>query len=546
MKKASIKRWIVLSFALILLLSIALSALINFHEAYEDTMQETGDQATILSDIVSELFNHRWHMDRPEMSVESVDYNSARKTLRSLCKQFRMDYVSVYRVEPELSSRYYYFFVASDEAENHRLQRENALRTIPMAAFLPAEQALLDGEREPQPVFVYGRYKGELVWFAPCYNESGELQALIGMDYKVSRIQGTILHSFLMDAFLLSLPLLGGMLVLLLLVQRRITKPVTELSERMKRFALDSREKPEPLQLPHHDEIREMADSFEKMTADIRAYVNNIEKLTQERTEAQTQMETARRIQNGLVPEKTVLSGGAFSVSAMTRPARAVGGDFYDCYQRDAHSVCIVMGDVSGKGVSAAISMAMIKTVIREKLMAGLSPAETLNRTNDQICAQNPENLFATAFIAVLNPETGEMRYANAGHNWPVLLKDEPAFLIPETGIALGVFEDADIQDHTLTLSPSQGILLYTDGVTEAVSPQQTFFGEDRLLNALRDFSPRTDAAEEAVLSVSRAVCAFCDGCDPFDDMAVLALIYRGREQATGNREQATGNREQE
>lgn len=528
MKKDSINRWIILSFALILLMSIAMSAAINYYEAYNNAMRETGAQAQIFSDIVSQLFNHRWHMDRQEMTVRSDDYISARKTLQSLCQQFRMDYVSVYRVDPEMPSRYFYFFVASNEEEDQRLLQENSLRTISTTALQPGEQALLDGERELQPSRVKGRYKGEMVWFAPCCNERGELQALIGMDYNLTRIRDAILHNFLVDVIPFSLSLLLGMLILLFLVRRRITVPVSQLSERIKRFALDSREKPEPLQIPYHDEIREMADSFDKMTEDISVYVNNIEKLTHERTETETQMEMARRIQNGLQPEKSTLSGDAFSVSAVTRPAKAVGGDFYDCYLRDENSVCIVMGDVSGKGVSAAISMAMIKTVIREKLMAGLSPAETLNRTNDQLCARNPENQFATAFVAVLNIETGELCYANAGHTPPVLLKDEPSILIPECGIALGVFEDADLQDATLTLPPDQGILLYTDGVTEALNPQHAFFGEEGLLHALRGFSARTDSAEEAVLLVSRAVSAFCDGCEPFDDMALLALMYRG------------------
>ena len=508
-----------------------MSAAANYYEAYNNTMRETGTQAEIFSDIVSQLFNHRWHMDRPEMTVESDSYISARKTLHSLSQQFGMDYASVYRVDPEGPSRYYYFFVASNEEEDEYLLQENALKTIPTVALQPEELVLLDGGQKLQSARVKGRFEGEIVWFAPCYDESGELQALIGMDYNMTRIRDAIRHNFMVDIIPCSLSLLLGMMILLFLVQRRIIRPVSELSERIKLFALDSRKKPEPLHILHHDEIREMADSFEKMTVDISAYVNSIEKLTQERTETETQLELTRRIQNGLVPERKDLSDEGFSISAMTRPAKAVGGDFYDCYLRDGNSVCIVMGDVSEKGVSAAITMAMIKTVIREKLMAGLSPAETLNRTNDQFCAQNPENQFATAFIAVLNTETGELCYANAGHNWPVLLKDEPSFLIPESGIALGMFENSDLQDYTLTLSPHQGILLYTDGVTEAVSPQRTFFGKERLLDALRDFSARTDAAEEAVLSINRAVSAFCGDCEPFDDMAVLTLVYTGRSE---------------
>ena len=142
------------------------------------------------------------------------------------------------------------------------------------------------------------------------------------------------------------------------------------------------------------------------------------------------------------------------------------------------------------------------------------------------LLTQNRENLFVTAFVAVLNTKTGELCYCNAGHTWPVLLKEDPEFLVPDCGVVLGMFEDADLQDYTLRLSGNDGIMLYTDGVTEAVSPERTFFGKERLLDALRGIPASENKAEEAVLRISRAVYSFCDGNEPFDDMAVLALYF--------------------
>lgn len=188
-----------------------------------------------------------------------------------------------------------------------------------------------------------------------------------------------------------------------------------------------------------------------------------------------------------------------------------------------------------GKGIAAAIFLAVIKTMIREKLMAGLSPAETLNQTNGEICAENPENLFATAFVAVLNPSTGELRYANAGHNNPILLKETPEYLQPDPGIALGMFEDAGLTDEVLTLSLAEGMLLYTDGVTDAVNPQNAFFGAQRLLGMVAVVSGQKCSAEDTVLAISRAVYGFCDGSEPFDDMAVLAVV---RDAAEGKNSQ--------
>jgi anti-sigma regulatory factor (Ser/Thr protein kinase) len=194
------------------------------------------------------------------------------------------------------------------------------------------------------------------------------------------------------------------------------------------------------------------------------------------------------------------------------------------------------MGDVSGKGITGAIFMAMIKTIIREKLMAGLSPAETLNQANRELMAQNPEGLFATVFAAVLNPDTGELRYANAGHTYPVLLRFGDALLKPENGIALGLFDDAEVVDETMTLAPGQGIFLYTDGVTDALNPQRVPFGTQRLVETLTDHPDVRMTAEEIILRVSSAVGEYCAGVEPFDDMAAMVLLRPDEHPAGGLR----------
>lgn len=199
--------------------------------------------------------------------------------------------------------------------------------------------------------------------------------------------------------------------------------------------------------------------------------------------------------------------------------------DFYDCFRQDESRVCFFIGDVSGKGISAAIFMAMAKTLLHEKLAAGYSPAEAMIHTNEQLCSQNPEGLFATVFAAILDTDTGKLRYANAGHTFPLLLKKAPAYLHPNSGVALGLFEAADIQDEWLDLAEGEGILLYTDGVTEAVNPRREFFGTDRLLKAVSLSPDEGITPEDYVYRVSAAVGAFCEGNEPFDDMAVLILL---------------------
>lgn len=527
-KKRSIRQWIIRYFIAVTLLAMALYALVNLRDTYASAIDRSKAEAIICAENVSSLLDNECEPDQIQSSPDDEIYLEAREVLRELCKSSGMDYVYVYTVDESEQTRYYYVCAGLSDKEDAIAKDQFSRTERPIVELLPGEKELLDGERGMKQDHSNNKNGDNIVWIYPYYNAQEDMHALIAMDYSASRLLGDVISSFLRDMIPLLILLSIGMVVLLYVLQKRIVMPIGIISDSMNRFAGDSRTKPEPLNIPPGDEIGEIAASYEKMTEDISTYVNNIETLTREKLENDVQLEIARRIQNGLVPEKTGLEGIGFTISSMTRPARTVGGDFYDSFFRDDGNVCIVMGDVSGKGISAAIFMAMIKTVIREKLTVGQSPAEALNRTNDELYFQNPENLFATVFAAVLDPVTGVLSFANAGHTFPVLLREEPGLFVPENGIALGLFEDSGLIDHTMTLSPGQGILLYTDGITEAVNSSRQFFGTERLLDAVSDLADDNYSAEGIITCISRKVHDFCEGCEPFDDMAALALLYKG------------------
>lgn len=527
-KNHSIRQWIIKYFIVVMLLSMALYAAVNLRDAYESAVDRSKAEAIICAENVTSLLDNECELDQIQSSPEDEIYLEAREVLRELCKSSGMDYVYVYTVDESEQTRYYYVCAGLSEREDAIAENEFSRTERPMAELLAGEKELLDGAKGMKQDHREDKYGDDIVWIYPYYWEKEDMPALIAMDYSASRLIRDVTGAFFSDMIPLLILLSIGMAILLHLLQKRIVMPIGTISDSMKRFAGDSRTKAEPLNIPPGDEIGEIAASYEKMTEDISTYINNIETLTREKLENDVQLEIARRIQNGLVPEKTGLDGIGFSISSMTRPAKTVGGDFYDGFLRYDGNVCIVMGDVSGKGISAAMFMAMIKTAIREKLTVGQSPAEALNRTNDEVCAQNSENLFATVFAAVVDPLTGEVIYSNAGHTYPVLLNEKPELLVPESGIALGMFEDSELTDNTLTLSPGQGLLLYTDGVTEAVNSSEQFFGTKRLLDAVSDHADDNDNPEGIITRISRKINDFCGEREPFDDMAALVFLYNG------------------
>ena len=518
--KKSVNRWITLCFTVILVLTMLISVGWNLYSTREAILDQEEASVRSCADLVAGMLDYYGMEVLFSHSDESL-YRQLRYTTRAFCKGFQQNCLILYTVNPKTHVAGSFLSVAADDETDQLLMEgkdPGISRRIPETILNQA----LHSDRDS--VF---RKEGrkEILWYVPYHNKQFSDPVIICMQYSLGKEKGLIIRDFLMDIILPIAALNLSFFVLLILVRRRITLPLRVISESMERFALDSSRKPAPLNIPYGDEIGGIAESFEKMTEDISTYVNNIEVLTREKVETNVQLDVARRIQNGLVPEQCALEGFGFRIRAMTRPAKAVGGDFYDCFRPDETSVCIFMGDVSGKGISAAIYMAMAKTLIREKLAEGLSPAEALSQTNEALYTQNPEGLFATVFAGILNTRTGELRYANAGHTFPVLLKKEPAYLYPDSGIALGLFEDVEIQDESLNLAFGEGILLYTDGVTDAVNPQREFFGKDRLLEAVRQ-SPEEEITPENVLYRLRAaVGTFCDGNEPFDDMAVLVMF---------------------
>ena len=511
-------------FLIIMLLTAGVSVTWNFFSTRQAILDMEEAQAEECMEAVSTLLDHYW--DSIHKDQRSEEYTFLWRAIRNCSQGFAQDGLYIYSVNPVTKKRQILMIVDDSGEKNRPKPFDPNVFPLEEAVLGQAEEELLADSDEPKRVVLRSRLGTKIIQigiYKGYSNEPGPV--FLAMEYNVDLEKGQILRDFLADIILPISALALAFLVLNIMIHRRVTVPIRLISDRMKRFARNTSEIPEPLHIDFKDEIGEIASSFEKMTEEISSYISNIEKLTKERVENDVQLNIARRIQMGMVPERASMCDSTFRISAMTQPAKAVGGDFYDCFRRKDGAVCIVMGDVSGKGISGAIFMAMTKNIIREKLRAGLSPAKTLNEANTALCEQNPEGLFVTVFTAILDPDTGLIRYANAGHDNPVILSPEASFLEMKSGIVLGLFEDADIEDETMTLRPGQGMILYTDGVTEAINAQHDLFGPERLLEAAGCDPHSQDPAEDALMRIRRAVEAHSAGVEPFDDMAILVLF---------------------
>ncbi|HYE91973.1 MAG TPA: SpoIIE family protein phosphatase [Terriglobales bacterium] len=232
----------------------------------------------------------------------------------------------------------------------------------------------------------------------------------------------------------------------------------------------------------------------------------------------------ARDIQMSLLPRKFVRRDHV-DVFATLEPAREVGGDFYDVFLLDGGRVGFVVGDVSGKGVPAALHMAMTKTLIKSAARRGMGPAEILAAANEEVCFENDACIFVTIFMGILDTATGEVTYASAGHNPPFLLRRSGEVeLVKAAGIAVGILEEAVFETQHLTMRAGDSLVMYTDGVTEATSTTQELFTENRLRDEVAALGDQS--SQQMVTSVMDKVQAFQYGAPQADDITILAIRY--------------------
>ena len=247
------------------------------------------------------------------------------------------------------------------------------------------------------------------------------------------------------------------------------------------------------------------------------------------------EVDAARRIQMGLLPDPraTVGEDRRFGLAALLEPARSVGGDFYDCFMVDERRLFIVVADVAGKGLPAALFMAAVKSHIKSAALRGGEAGEVLTLAQDAIGRENPEQLFVTAFGAALDIQTGEIEFANAGHEPPFLrsLHGAPERLGVSGGPPLCVVEDFDYPTDRRQLSPGDWIFMVTDGATEAMNPKREFFGVERLRTSLSWMPQEVDPAE-LVKRLRDDVSRFAAGAELADDITLVALRWEGSPNA--------------
>ena len=278
------------------------------------------------------------------------------------------------------------------------------------------------------------------------------------------------------------------------------------------------------------DEIEVLAESFAKQSALNMLYIDQIRHVTAEKERISAELDMASKIQASQLPRlfPAFPNRREFSLFASMTPAKEVGGDFYDFFMVGTDHIALVMADVSGKGVPAALLMMVARVLLKSSLQNGKGPAEALESVNNQLCESNDAGFFVTIWVAVLEISTGKGVASNAGHEHPVLRRAGGSYelVIYRHSMPVGTMEGIRFEQHEFHLNPGDSIFVYTDGVAEATNGDDELYGTERMLSALNS---EPDAQPEQVLgNVMNDINGFVDGAEQFDDITMLCFRYMG------------------
>jgi sigma-B regulation protein RsbU (phosphoserine phosphatase) len=321
--------------------------------------------------------------------------------------------------------------------------------------------------------------------------------------------------------FALFVMLFIAVTILSVLFARIITRPVEEL--RRGSEAIGAGDLEHRVQISTGDEFEDLANSFNRMAGDLKDHIDELQRTTAEKERFEKELEIAKGIQQSFLPDSAPEIAG-IELAAKNVPALEVGGDFYDFIPIAKDRWGLVIADVSGKGVPAALFMALSRTLIRASTMKDADPARSIGHANRLICEDSKTSMFVTLFYAILDAREMTLHYVNAGHNPPLLLQgaSSDVRLLKAEGIALGVIDDVELQSVRVDLNSGDVLVLYTDGVTEAINDKDEEFGEERLLRVIAE--NRGLPAEEILERILDAITAFAGERPQFDDITLMVL----------------------
>ena len=371
----------------------------------------------------------------------------------------------------------------------------------------------------------------------PIRDESGEICEFLLVDISVN----SVFTKMKQYALQIGIALLAATALIAWIMTRRIRRnvvaPIDTITNAAVAYVQDKQNGAantdhfSSMEIHTGDELENLGHVMAEMEKSLAEHEENITRITAEKERIGTELNMAARIQASMLPHSfpPFPDRKEFDLYASMDPAKEVGGDFYDFFLIDDDHLCLVMADVSGKGVPAALFMMVSKVILQSCAMLGRSAGEILTKTNEAICSNNQVEMFITVWVGILEISTGKLTAANAGHEYPVIRHADGDFELfkDKHGFVIGGLPGMKYKEYELQMNPGDKLFVYTDGVPEATDRNGELFGTGRMLSALNESKDSTP--EQILKSMRRAVDGFVKEAEQFDDLTMLCLEYKGK-----------------
>lgn len=453
-----------------------------------------------------------------------------KESLIEICNDNNLLYIYIFLPDFENKAGTYVLAAATEEAKNVKVNQRDLAGKV--SSVKPETLEKMKNAWDEKKGDVSIRIRNEYGDFANSFaliKDGDEKIALVGAGYDTGKIVRAGLIELAIKMLVALLVWVIVIVIIGIFLRKRIVNPILVIADKMRFFTSDMQNNQfEPLEFNTGDEIQTVADSFNVLSKELTTYIDEVKNLVARESRVATEIEVARKIQYGIVSAKTEKDISDFyHLSCRMNSARSVGGDFYDYFELKNGLYCMLIGDVSGKGIGAAMFMMLVKAILHEKLINTDNPAKAVSEANDEICANNPENMFATVFVALYDEKNKELSYVNAGHNAPIIIKNSIAEeLKVSSGIALGIFDKMDFTLERISFDENDAIVMYTDGVTECINENKEFLGTDALIKTVQNsYNENSNYCDEILSEIE----AFRKDAEQFDDITLVALGRIGK-----------------
>ncbi len=434
-----------------------------------------------------------------------------------ICSWYRVDAAYMFIPEPENGTVTYFSMTRADSSQNP----DSILPagTVVRRQLTAEELAVWNCEQ----VFSCSENEDMIDVLTMAQSENGN-RIMAGVSVSSTSVNEEIRTSFRNLARVILLVFVVLFLVLDLVLYKRISVPAKEISRTMTEYMKEGTRSSKRIGYFGEDELGLIAGSFNSMADSIDTYLENIRTLSSEKERQEAELDIASAIQMGFLSPNFMASKNC-EIHALMKSARDVGGDLYDYVQLDDERTLIVIADVSGKGMAAALMMAVVLITVRQYAKLGQSPSQILYNVNNLLSERNPRLMFVTAFAAIYDASDKTLTFSNGGHNPPYLLSDTLHELNTSSGTLIGLFKDEKYSEETIHLRTGDILFLYTDGVSEATNSERAFYGTKRLENTLID--AWNENKNDLVEVVRNSLADFAGGAEPHDDITMLTLTVK-------------------